>query len=640
MPSSSGFERVLPRRVWLQSQGVQLIAWSILAALSIVLVLVTFALLVDLLVHHGQLSVAPEDVPAARTFFSLEESTKLPTENSGVMPTAWRLRDRPVGQWLASAMQIEFLRTNRGSLFWLIFGWAAFAGLWTMCRGRIRRLASAIAARSTTQIRSDLHRQSLRIGLSGLDDRSHEQVLSLFMKETGLIWEGIFTWARTWWREVFTALFVVALLLRFDWRLTLQALVPLAAGWWLFWHERQIGAAQRRLAEARSAGVLRTLGEGLSKPRLVRGYAMENFEHAQFQKYLGQLTRDVLMGQNLEGATTWTARAGIAVLMAVVLYLVGARTLSLVNPIPIAVAATFLLAFAILTRCVNVLRQQVDVAQSLDIAGQAVNRYLLAIPEVSQAVGAKFIEPVSKSVIFENVSYSVGNKPLLERFDLRITARTSIALVAFDRMVPRAVAYMLPRFIEPQEGRVLADSEDIGWGTLESIRAEMLYVGGDDPLFTGSVLQNITCGDPKFTVNQATDAAKLVHAHQFIQKLPQGYETILGEHGEQLDAGQSFRIGLARAALRNPAVLIIEEPERLLDTSAKDVIDDAYQRLTANRTVIFIPSRLSTVKRADLVILLQDGKVEAIGPHADLVRQSELYRHWEYTTFNTFRRSV
>ncbi len=638
--ASSGFERVLPRRVWLQSQGVQLIAWSLLAAVAVVFVLVIFCLLVDLLVHQGNLDLAPSDIEPARAYFGFQETQPLPTRDAGLMPTAWNVRHYPVGRWLSGAMQIPVLRTNRGSLFWLIFGWASFAALWTMCRARIRRLASSIAARSTTQVRNELHRQSLRIGLSGLDDRSHEQVVSLFMKETGQIWDGVFTLSRTWWREVFTALLVLGLLLRLDWRLTLQALVPLVAGWWLFWHERQLGRAQRRLAEARSEGVMRTLAEGLSKPRLVRGYAMENFEHAQFQKYMGQLTRDVLMGQNLEGGTTLTARAGLAVLMAVVLYLVGARTLSLTHPIPISLAATFLLGFAILTRCASVLRQQTEVRQSLGIAGQAVNRYLLAIPEVSQAVGAKFVEPVSKSIIFENVSYSVGNKTLLDRFDLRITARTSVALVAFDRMIPRAVAYMLPRFIEPQEGRVLADSEDIAWGTLESIRAEMLYVGGDDPLFTGTVLENITCGDPKFTVNQATDAAKLVHAHQFIQKLPQGYEQLLGEHGEQLDAGQSFRIGLARAALRNPAVLIIEEPERLLDSNAKDVIDDAYQRLAANRTVIFIPTRLSTVRRADLIVLLHEGKVEAIGPHADLVRQSELYRHWEYTTFNTFRRNV
>jgi ATP-binding cassette subfamily B protein len=640
MSAATGFERLLPRRIWLQGAGLQLIAWSLLAAVSIVAMLVLFCLQVDLFVHHGQMVLSSNEVEDARSFFQFQDDESFPLENTGLMPTAWKLRDRPAGRLLAGAMKFPVLRTNRGSLLWSIFGWAAFAALWTMCRSRIRTLSSRIAAQAATHVRTDLHRQSLRVGLSGLDDKSHETVVSLFLKETATIWENVFTWSRNWWREVSTTILVLGLLLTFDWRLTLQSIVPLAAAWWMFWYERRVGAAQRRLAISRAAGAIRALSDGLRKPRLVRGYAMENFEHEQFQKHLTRLTNDVLLGQNLEGSTTWTARAGIAVLCAVVLFLVGARVLSLTNPVPIAVAATFLLAFGVLTRSVSVLRSQLDVRRSLDLAGDTISRYLQTIPEVSQAVGAKFLEPCTKSIIFENVTYTRSHKPLLDRLDLRIPARKSIAIVAFDQLAPRAITYMLPRFIEPQNGRVLIDSEDIAWGTLESIRAEMLYVGGDDPLFTGTVLENITCGDPKFNVNMATEAAKLVHAHQFIQKLPQGYDTPLGEHGEQLDPGQSFRIGLARAVLRNPAVIIVEEPENALSTEAKDSIEDAYQRLSANRTVIFLPARLSTIRRADQVVFIHDGKVEAIGPHADLIKQSELYRHWEYTTFSAFRKAA
>jgi len=640
MSAPTGFDRLLPRRIWTQSIGLRILLWSSLAAISIVVVLCIFALLVDLLVHHGHLVIAPDDAPRAVAFFGFDEGTTLPAGNTGLMPTAWALRNiNPVGQLLAWGMRNEFLRTNRGSLFWLIFAWASFAALWTICRSRIRTLSSRLAAEVASRVRSDLHRQSLRVGLSGLDNTPNETVVSLFLRETGQIWDGVFAFARTWWREILTSVLVLLLLLRLDWRLTLQAVVPLAAAVWLYWYERRAGADQRRLAIDRASGAVRALSEGLGKPRLVRGYSMEHFEHEQFQTYLDRLTRDVLLGQNLEGSTIWTARAGIALLSAIVLFLIGARVLSETNPISLAVAATFLVGFGLLIRSVNALKHQVDARLKLDIASNAVQRYLLTIPEVSQAVGAKFIEPVSKSIIFENVTYAVGSsKPLLERFDLRIPARSSVAVVSFDRRVSRAIAYMLPRFIEPQAGRVLFDSEDVAWGTLESIRAEMLYVGGDDPLFTGTVLQNITCGDAKYTTMAATDAAKMVHAHQFIQKLPQGYETLLGEHGDRLDAGQSFRIGLARAALRNPACLVVEEPEITFDSVTKDAIDDAYSRLMNNRTVIFLPTRLSTVRRVDQVVLVNEGRVEAIGPYADLVTKSDLFRHWEYTTYNVYKK--
>jgi ABC-type multidrug transport system fused ATPase/permease subunit len=134
------------------------------------------------------------------------------------------------------------------------------------------------------------------------------------------------------------------------------------------------------------------------------------------------------------------------------------------------------------------------------------------------------------------------------------------------------------------------------------------------------------------------DAAKLVHAHQFIQKLPLGYETVLGEQGHRLTPGQSFLLGLARAIIRNPAVLIIDEPNTTLDQATKDSLDDTYQRIQGSRTVLFVPSRLSTVRRCDKVVVIGDGQVEAIGHQSELVKSCELYRHWEYVTFNAFRR--
>jgi ABC-type multidrug transport system fused ATPase/permease subunit len=202
------------------------------------------------------------------------------------------------------------------------------------------------------------------------------------------------------------------------------------------------------------------------------------------------------------------------------------------------------------------------------------------------------------------------------------------------------MAYLLPRFIEPHAGRVLFDGEDSAWVTLESLRADTIYVGGSDPFFTGTVYENISCGNPKYLMQAVIDAAKLSHAHDFIQRLSQGYNTMLGEHGEQLDLGQSFRLGLARAALRDPALLIVEEPEGRLDDDAKSDIDDTYSQLLPDRTLLFLPSRLSTMKRVDRIVLIQNGKVVADGPHAKLVQSSALYRHWEYINFNEFRHAL
>ena len=222
-------------------------------------------------------------------------------------------------------------------------------------------------------------------------------------------------------------------------------------------------------------------------------------------------------------------------------------------------------------------------------AADRIYRYLNQTPAVSQAVGAKFLEPLSRTIRFEAVSYSLPNRrKLLDGIDLVLNAGEVIAVVSFDPLKARALACLLPRFIEPQAGRILFDGEDIAWGTLESLRAETVYVGGSDPFFTGTVVENIICSHSGYTLPDVTEAAKTAHAHNFILKLPQGYETVIGEHGEQLDAGQGFRLGLGRAVLRDPALMIIEEPTDSLDEDSKSLLDDSYNRIVKGRTVIFL----------------------------------------------------
>jgi ATP-binding cassette, subfamily B, bacterial len=229
---------------------------------------------------------------------------------------------------------------------------------------------------------------------------------------------------------------------------------------------------------------------------------------------------------------------------------------------------------------------------------------------------------------------------LLDRVDIKLSAGRTYAVVSLDDLEAKAFVSLLPRFIEPQSGQVLFDGEDIAWGTLESIRAETLLVTADDPLLSGSVLDNIRAGRTEVTLSQATEAAKEARAHSFIARLSQGYETTLDGQETLLDAGQRLRLSLARALLRKPAVLIIEEPAEPLDDDSKQLLDDTYDRICPGRTIFFLPQRLSTVRRADEVLVLRNGQIEAMGPHTLLVKESALYRHWEYLHFHEFRHAT
>jgi ATP-binding cassette subfamily B protein len=334
----------------------------------------------------------------------------------------------------------------------------------------------------------------------------------------------------------------------------------------------------------------------------------------------------------------------VLVCVAAVTYVVGSKVLQpsfVANGLSFSAALLMLAVLALLPRPLAQLWELPDWLSKGSHAADRIYRYLNQIPAVSQAVGAKFLEPVQRSIVFEAVSYTLLNKrKLLDGVDLRLSAGEVIAVVSFDPLEARALACMLPRFIEPQSGRILFDGEDIAWGTLESLRAETVYVGGADPFFTGTVAENIICSHSSYTLPDVTEAAKTAHAHNFILKLPQGYETVIGEHGERLDAGQGFRLGLARAVVRDPALMIIEEPNEAMDDDTKSLLDDSYNRIVRGRTVIFLPSRLSTLRRADTVVFLHHGTVESQGSYAELVKGSSLFRHWEYMRFNQFRREL
>jgi ABC-type multidrug transport system fused ATPase/permease subunit len=195
---------------------------------------------------------------------------------------------------------------------------------------------------------------------------------------------------------------------------------------------------------------------------------------------------------------------------------------------------------------------------------------------------------------------------------------------------------LLPRLIDPTHGRVRMDGNDLRDVTLESLRLQVATVLQSDLVFSDSVATNIGLGDPHIGLPRIIEAAKTAHAHNFIQDLPHGYDTVIGPLGHVLSPDEQYRIALARAYLHDPSILIVEEPSNSLDEDTKHLIDDTIDRLAPGRTMIFLPHRLSTIRKCDQVIVLHNGRVEAAGPPREIHGQSKLYRHIQYIEFNQF----
>jgi ABC-type multidrug transport system fused ATPase/permease subunit len=611
--------------------------------------LIDLFLITDLLVQGGRLQIPVAAQPEMVALFGEESlqdgpapvlvADQLVYVNRGLLPTLWRDRDQFWSPWLV-ALYREFapLRNDANALLTLVIAIAVIGWLRSMLESRSRALLMQNALGIATRLRQSIHRQTLRLGPSDLEGHASEQAFQLFTAEVDRLRDGVFHWADRMGRDPFQLFLLAALGLAVNPKLAVVCLVPALACWLVAHWQRRRTEAGRRLMEARVAGELRILAESLERTRLVRGFAMEAFEQEQFRKSLERFENSTAAALRSKAWARRGVRTLIAICAAVVLLFVGWSILLPPHETDFASAVLMLSAFVAAWFPLQRLARLPAEHEPAELAAHRTQTYLNLIPEVGQAVGAKFLQPLSRMLTLEEVSYTTpGKRRLLDRLSLKIPAGRQLAVVATDPLEARALASLLPRFIEPQEGRILIDGEDIAWVTLESLRAEAIFVGGKDPFLTATVRDNISGGSSNYSLQDLTEAAKIAHAHNFIAKLPQGYETVIGEHGEQLDAGQAFRLGLARAVLRKPALLIIEEPSELLDDDTKTMLDDAYKRITPNRTVLFLARRLSTVKRADEIILLHEGRLAAIGPHARLVQSSPMYRHWEYINFNEFR---
>jgi ABC-type multidrug transport system fused ATPase/permease subunit len=645
----NSFQRVYPRKELFQGAARASAIWSSFASVALCLLLFDFYLITDLLDARGRLFLSEQQAVelALLTAEAVDVSERKNNpvtitpprrfDDSGLLPSVWRFRHKAWGPALAAAYRnVDWLQQNGRALILLILAAAGLGFVRSLLLSRAGMHSTRAGLDVVTRLRRALHRQTLRLGPGDLEDTEYTHVLSLFSEEMERVRNGISLWVHRLGRNPLELVLLLALSVSIHWLVALQCLIPLMFCWYLVRRQVQRCDLARKLAQSRANSEMRLLSEGFRKPRIVRGYGMEAFEHEQFQKHLDRFRDNVLAGQQ---AGRWSRRTGrmlVAACGAIVLFLLGSKVLQTPDDLSLAGAGLLVVTFACMHRPLQELWQLHRVRDDASVGGDRIYRYLDQIPDVSQAVGAKFLQPLSKTLNFEAVTYSLPHKKLLDGLDLKLRAGESVAIVSIDPLESRALMYMLPRFIEPQSGRILIDGEDIAWVTLESLRAETIYVGGADPFFTGSVLQNISCGNSDFLFQDVTEAAKKTHAHNFILRLNQGYETILGEHGEQLDAGQAFRLGLARAVSRNPALMIIDEPDDALDADAKSLLDDAYNRITRDRTVLFLPTRLSTLRRADRIVVIHRGRVEAIGPYSHLVKESPLYRHWEYVRFNEF----
>jgi ATP-binding cassette subfamily B protein len=496
--------------------------------------------------------------------------------------------------------------------------------------------AAVATVEATTRLRRAIYHQTYRLGTLAFRALGPSEAVGVSTRHLEAVHDALYGWLTVVFREPIKFGLLLAFAMVVNFWLALAFLLFALLVWLI---GGQIAAYYRRRGRAashRAADQLALIQESLMLMRLVKVYLMELFNQQRVERQLAKYALAQL--RRYRGEAIYQPLFLFLALAAVLGLLLLAGVVVLQGHLGVTTAMVLVTALVSLYWPLTTWLEHRRYQRRGRESALVVFNFLDRPGGVGQVIDAEFLPAMSKQLEFDEVTLQepgTGRK-LLQGVSLTIQAGQRIALVGPEDMEKQALVYLIPRFLDPTSGEIRIDRKNLRWVTLDSLRNQIAIVLQHNLVFNDTVANNIGCGDSSYNLPQIIEAAKVAHAHQFIQKLPQGYETPIGEMGHSLRSSEQFRIALARAILRDPALLIIEEPAIALDEDTKSLLDDTYARVLPGRTTIFLPHRLSTIRSCDRVLLLYNGKIEAAGDHRDLLTQNELYRHLQYLEFNEF----
>jgi ATP-binding cassette subfamily B protein/subfamily B ATP-binding cassette protein MsbA len=422
-----------------------------------------------------------------------------------------------------------------------------------------------------------------------------------------------------------TLLGIALVMISRDWRLALAAVsvaVPLL--FLIRKLDKPMTEQSTRVHEFESE-VSTRVEETLVGIRAVQAYGREQFESERFRIKAGASLQANLRLILVQTVSQALAGLLLAAGTATVIW-IGARGVlqGRITPGDLVLLAAYL---AMVFKPLETLIYTAGAVQTAAAGCRRVLTILDSTPGIAEAKDARNLPArAAGEIIFENLSFAYRpTMPVLDQINLRIPAHSSLALVGPSGTGKTTLASLLLRFYDPLQGRILLDGHDIRSLTLTSLRESTALVTQEPVLFAASIRENIAYGRPEASQSEIEAAAQAAGAHEFIRCLPEGYETRLGERGATLSSGQRQRLAMARAFLKDAPILILDEPTSALDVETEEALLQALERLMQGRTTLIIAHRLSTVRCADRIVVLQAGRIRESGSHEELIANGEVY---------------
>ncbi len=534
------------------------------------------------------------------------------------------LQSKPLPAWLAGFVDSIAGQNDLAILNFAVLAVAVIAIVGAISSYTEKYLTTSVGQWVMHDLRRTLYQHIHHLSLAEHDEKRTGDLIGRVTSDIEAVQDFITTTLLGMLVNALTLIGMVAVMFYYNWRFALIALSIVPALFAIvFFFTKRIKKASRAVRQKESE-LVNIVQEVFSSIRVVKAFSREDYEQQRFEEQSLENVEAALQARSLKAKLSPIVEVCAAIGTCLVLGY-GAR-LALDGELSTGDLIIFLAYLGKMYKPMREMSKMGDTISKASVSYERIQEVLSTVSRVRDMPHAKRAEPFRAAIEFTDVSFSYSaDNPILKGISLKIEPGKIAAFVGPSGAGKSTIMSLIPRFYDPTSGVVKIDGTDIRQYTLQSLREQMSFVLQDTVLFHVPIWQNIAYGKPEANREEIIEAAKLANADEFIEKMPDGYDTMVGERGVSLSGGQRQRVAIARAIIRNSPILMLDEPTSGLDAASEQAVFEALGRLMADRTCIVIAHHLATIMKADVIFVIDNSQIAEQGTHAELLAAGGIY---------------